>query len=198
MTQQDTIQTDEKTYCAVHPDRETSLRCNKCGRLMCVDCAVLTPVGYRCRECVRGIQDKFFTATQTDYALLFVVTATAAGVLGALVGAIRIPLLFVLILGLPVGGALAELSLRTIGRRRGRYSPQIAAGAAALGALAGASIQTYLALNERLAQLAARAGQPAPALPLDLVFTQTVSDLGLLTFIIMITVAVYGRYRMRI
>lgn len=198
MTQQEIVQTDEKTYCAVHPDRETGLRCNKCGRLMCVECAVQTPVGYRCRECVRGIQDKFFNASQTDYVILFVVTAVAAGVLGAIVGAVRIPLLFVLILGLPVGGALAEVSLRAIGRRRGRYSAQLAAGAAALGALAGAFIQTYLALSERIAQAAARTGQQAPALPLDLVFTQTVSNLGLLAFVVMLAVAVYGRYRMRI
>ena len=46
--------TDEVTYCAVHPDRETGLRCNKCGRLMCAECAVPTPVGYRCRECGCG------------------------------------------------------------------------------------------------------------------------------------------------
>ena len=49
---------DGLTYCEVHPDRETSLRCNKCGRLMCTECAVLTPVGYRCRECVRGQQER--------------------------------------------------------------------------------------------------------------------------------------------
>lgn len=197
MTQQDILQTDEKTYCAVHPDRETSLRCNKCGRLMCVDCAVQTPVGYRCRECVRGIQDKFFNATQTDYVILFAVTAVAAGVLGAMVSAIRIPLLFVLILGLPIGGALAELSLRAIGRRRGRYSAELGAAGAALGALVGALIQTYTALNGLASQIAARGGQ-APDIPLDLVFTRTVSDLGLLAFIIMAAAAVYGRYKMRI
>lgn len=198
MTQQDIIQTEEKTYCAVHPDRETSLRCNKCGRLMCVDCAILIPVGYRCRECVRGIQDKFFNASQTDYVILFAVTAVVAGVLGAIVGAVRIPLLFVLLLGLPIGGALAELSLRAIGRRRGRYSAQIAAASAAIGALVGAFIQTYLALNTQVAQLAARSGQPAPAIPLDLVFTRTISDLGLLAFVVMVAIAVYGRYKMRI
>ena len=43
------ITVEETTYCAVHPDRETSLQCNRCGRYMCVECAVHTPVGYRCR-----------------------------------------------------------------------------------------------------------------------------------------------------
>src|SRR5690606_10430831 len=39
-------------YCTVHPTRATLLRCNRCGRPMCTDCAVQHPVGLRCRECV--------------------------------------------------------------------------------------------------------------------------------------------------
>jgi len=46
-------------YCYVHPDRETLLRCNRCERPICQSCAVLTPTGYRCKECVRG-QQKIF------------------------------------------------------------------------------------------------------------------------------------------
>ncbi len=42
------------TYCANHPGVETSLRCNKCGKPICAKCAVRTPTGYRCKECVRG------------------------------------------------------------------------------------------------------------------------------------------------
>ena len=38
---------------------ETSLRCNKCGKPICAKCAVRTPTGYRCKECVRG-QQKIF------------------------------------------------------------------------------------------------------------------------------------------
>ncbi|HYN88142.1 MAG TPA: tetratricopeptide repeat protein, partial [Ardenticatenaceae bacterium] len=44
--------TEEMLHCSVHPDRETMLRCNRCGRPMCPECAVRTPVGLRCRECV--------------------------------------------------------------------------------------------------------------------------------------------------
>ncbi|HRE45590.1 MAG TPA: hypothetical protein PKY87_16680, partial [Terricaulis sp.] len=33
---------------------------------MCVQCAVQTPVGYRCKECVRGIQSKYFNANPYD------------------------------------------------------------------------------------------------------------------------------------
>ena len=30
-------------YCAVHNDRDTELRCNRCDRYMCIDCAKRTP-----------------------------------------------------------------------------------------------------------------------------------------------------------
>ncbi len=53
-------------YCTVHPNVETALRCNRCGRPMCNRCAVRTPVGYRCRECVRGQQQVFYTAQTLD------------------------------------------------------------------------------------------------------------------------------------
>ena len=69
----------DATFCAVHPDRETGLRCNRCGRLMCAECAVLTPVGYRCRECVRQQEDKFFNATQSDYVIITAICAALAG-----------------------------------------------------------------------------------------------------------------------
>ena len=108
----DLTPTEETTYCAVHPDRETGLRCNKCGRYMCVHCAVRTPVGYRCKECVRGIEDKFFQATQYDYIIIAAVCAVLGGIGGAIVKAIGIPLLFMLILGLPIGGGIAGSSAR--------------------------------------------------------------------------------------
>ena len=81
---------DEHTYCAVHPDRETALQCNKCGRYMCVQCAVPTPVGYRCKECVRGIEDKFFNASPADPAIVFAVCAVLSGI-GAFIAAQVVP-----------------------------------------------------------------------------------------------------------
>ncbi len=37
--------------CAAHPNVETELGCSKCGKPICMRCAVQTPVGMRCREC---------------------------------------------------------------------------------------------------------------------------------------------------
>ena len=57
----------ETLYCYIHPNRETSLRCNQCNRPICASCAVRTPTGYRCKECVKGQQKIFDTAEWYDY-----------------------------------------------------------------------------------------------------------------------------------
>lgn len=67
-------------YCANHPGVETSLRCNRCGKPICSKCAVRTPTGYRCRECVRSQQKLFETAEPLDFVLGFL----SAGVLSFL------------------------------------------------------------------------------------------------------------------
>ncbi|MBA3727220.1 MAG: hypothetical protein H0W86_12465 [Armatimonadetes bacterium] len=45
------MERDGKTYCDKHNDVETALRCSRCEARICPSCAVLTPVGYRCRKC---------------------------------------------------------------------------------------------------------------------------------------------------
>ncbi len=62
-------------YCANHPGVETSLRCNHCGKPICAKCAVRTPTGYRCRECVRSQQKLFETAVPLDFVLGFFTAA---------------------------------------------------------------------------------------------------------------------------
>ena len=71
-------------YCAVHRQRDTELRCNRCDRYMCIDCARRTPVGYTCRECVRGHENKFYQGTLVDYALVAAVSAVGGALTVAL------------------------------------------------------------------------------------------------------------------
>lgn len=167
-----TVTQDEVHYCAVHPERETELQCNRCGRYMCVQCAVRTPVGYRCRECVRGQEDKFFNAAQYDYPLVFVVCAVLNAVAGFIVGQIGF-LLFILLLSAPIGGGIAEIALRVTKRRRGRYSAYVATAGAAIGALAP------------LIYIFIRLGVIAP-------------NITILLYAGISAAAVYGRYAMRI
>src|SRR6188768_91474 len=128
-------QAEQLTYCEVHPDRETSLRCNKCGRLMCPDCAVPTPVGYRCKQCVRQHDDKFFSASQNDYVIIAAVCGIVSAIAAAIVLQIGIPSLFLIFIAIPLGGGISELGLRLTQRRRGRQSANIAAASVVIGGL---------------------------------------------------------------
>ena len=119
------------TYCAKHPSRETSLRCNRCGKLICSQCALRTPTGYRCEECVKGQQKTFVTAQLQDYPLAFIVGGLLSYLGGLL--AVRISF-FVLFLAPIAGGLIAEVIRRVIGKRRAPNLFKVAAAGVALGA----------------------------------------------------------------
>jgi hypothetical protein len=122
--------TDTALHCANHPAVETTLRCNRCEKPICSKCAVQTPVGYRCRECVRGQQAIFETVKVRDYPVAAIVagigTALGTAVLGALGfwGFLVAPI---------VGGGIAEVVRWAVGRRRSRYLARWAAIGAVLG-----------------------------------------------------------------
>ena len=138
---------EQLTYCEVHPERETALRCNKCGRLMCPDCVVPTPVGYRCKQCVRQHDDKFFTAGQNDYMIVAAVCGVLSAMTAAIIQQIAIPSLFLIFIAIPLGGAIAELSLRLTKRRRGRQSANIAAASVVIGGIVGSLIHMTMILG---------------------------------------------------
>ncbi len=111
----------ETLYCYVHPTRETTLRCNNCNRPICASCAIRTPTGYRCRECVRGQQRVFDTSQWQDFVFGFVVAALLsllASFLVTLIGGFGIFALFIISLGAStVGVGIAE-AVRFVTRRR--------------------------------------------------------------------------------
>jgi hypothetical protein len=125
---------DGRTYCAVHPTVETTLRCNKCGRYMCVKCAVRTPVGYRCRECVHQQQDTFYSAAQRDYVIAAVVSFVLSIPISYIL--IRMGFFLIIFLALPAGGLISEIVFRAVNRRRGRYIWAVVAAGIILGAIA--------------------------------------------------------------
>jgi len=101
-------------YCANHPTVETTLRCNRCEKPICTHCAVLTPTGYRCKECIRGQQKQFDTATWIDYPLTIVI----AGVL-AYIGSRIVPIVgFFTIFLAPIAGVIIAEAIRLIIRKR--------------------------------------------------------------------------------
>jgi hypothetical protein len=129
--------TEFSLTCANHPDRATTLRCNRCEKPICSQCAILTPVGYRCRECVRGQQAIFETAQRRDVPLAFVIAAICVAVAAALLSFLAY---WGLIAAPVVGGGIAEIVRWATGRRRSRHLPLAAAVGGALGALSLAAL----------------------------------------------------------
>ncbi|MEW6402875.1 MAG: hypothetical protein AB1649_13830 [Chloroflexota bacterium] len=108
-------------YCYVHPNRETGLRCNNCDRPICASCAVRTPTGYRCRECVKGQQRIFNTSEWYDFVSGFIVAAFLSGIAAFLVTLIGGFGFFGWILvsaGASTAGVVIAEGVRTVTRRR--------------------------------------------------------------------------------
>jgi hypothetical protein len=133
-------ETPPTIYCANHPNIETTLRCNKCEKPICAKCAVLTPTGYRCKECIKEQQKIFETAVWYDYPVIFIIVAIMS-YLGSLLGgwiSIRFGfyiIILALFLAPAVGGLIAEVARRATGKRRSRKLFLLAAIAAIIGCL---------------------------------------------------------------
>jgi nitrate reductase NapE component len=106
--------------CANHPSVETTLRCNRCEKPICPKCAVLTPTGYRCKECVRGQKKQFDTAEWYDYVLGFIVAGLLSligSLLISLVGGIGFIGWFLVVISAPTAGAIIAEAVRRVIRR---------------------------------------------------------------------------------
>lgn len=113
-------QTTSPLYCANHPGVETSLRCNKCGKPICAKCAIQTPTGYRCPECVRGQQKIFNTAQVLDYFTGFftaLILGLIASILANLVSTIGFIGWFLIVIGAPSAGVLIAEAVRQVTRK---------------------------------------------------------------------------------
>jgi len=125
-----------KTFCVNHPQTETYLRCNKCGKPVCMKCVQRTPVGYRCKECLGEQRAGYYTATSLDHVL----AATIGVILGAVGGFIMLLIggfwLLAIFAGPLAGGVISEIIRRAISKRRGRYIALTACIAIAAGGLA--------------------------------------------------------------
>jgi hypothetical protein len=127
--------------CYRHPNIETGLRCNRCGRPICPKCAVRTPVGFRCPECIREQENKYYTGGNADYliaaVIAFPLSLIAAGLFSFILA--RFWILWVIFIGIiaapAVAGFIAEAVRWGVGRRRSRYLAYVVAGSLILGTL---------------------------------------------------------------
>jgi len=128
----------EPLVCYRHPKTETNLRCNRCGRPICPKCAVRTPVGFRCPECVHEQQNKYYTGGALDYVIAAVVALSlsliAAAIFAFLIGGFGFFSWIISFFAAPAtGGIIAEAVRWAVGRRRSRYLNLVVAGCLALG-----------------------------------------------------------------
>jgi hypothetical protein len=113
-------------YCTNHPNRETLLRCAKCDRPICTECAIRHPVGLRCPECAKLRKVPTYDVPTTYYLRAF-----GAGLITSAVSSIVIQILPLFFLSffaaLVAGGAIAEVISRVTRHKRG-MGLQIVAG----------------------------------------------------------------------
>lgn len=128
-----------KTFCVNHPETETYLRCNKCGKPVCMKCVQRTPVGYRCKECLGMQRAGYYNATTLDHVIAFGV-AIVLGVVGAIAMSLfnlgLFSIIIAIFVGPAAGGIVSEVIRRVISKRRGRYIALVACAALVAGAAA--------------------------------------------------------------
>lgn len=117
--------------CYRHPNRETALRCYTCNKPICTECAIKTPVGYSCPDCIRDLRKGYYNATPIDYFIAFLVAmpvATLAAFLVSFVG------FFVFFLAPVVGTFIGRVAFWAVRRRRGRFLSHLVGATVVLGA----------------------------------------------------------------
>ena len=121
-------------YCYRHPDRETWVRCGRCDRPICTKCAMLGPVGMRCKQCGKLKHDPLTSFTPVQLAL-----ASGVALGGGLVGGVIAAQIgfFLILLGPLIGGFITEAVFRVVGFKHGPVVQAIVYGGIALGALGG-------------------------------------------------------------
>jgi hypothetical protein len=142
-----TESTTNTLYCYVHPNRETSLRCNNCERPICASCAVRTPTGYRCKECVKGQQQTFNTAEWYDYIIGFVLAGFLSGIasfLVTLIGSLSFIGWILIVAGSPTAAAIIAEALRlALRKHRSKNLFLTVAAGVVLGAVPVLLIQIF-------------------------------------------------------
>lgn len=117
--------TEQPIVCYRHPQKETALRCNRCEKPICAQCARRTPTGYRCPDCIKEQKQVFNTALWYDYLTGFFTAAVLSGIASALLnrigGFFGIFFFFLIVaIGTALGAGIAEAVRWVVGRRRAR------------------------------------------------------------------------------
>lgn len=129
---------DGRLFCYRHPDRETWVRCGRCDRPICTQCAMQGPVGFRCRECGKPVRDPMSTFTPVQLAG-GLVASFGGGLLAAYISG-RFGF-FALFVAFFAGGLIVQGITRITGYKMGTLMDAIVYG----GIIAGAVVAFWLA-----------------------------------------------------
>ena len=104
----------EPDFTGKDPDETPVLRCNRCGKPLTPETAVLTPTGYRCHDCIRQQQKAFDNTKGIDLLLGFLISGIIS-----FAGSWLVPRLgFLTILIAPGIGALIFKAVRAAVKQR--------------------------------------------------------------------------------
>jgi len=135
------METDTPVHvCYRHPQVETGLRCNRCNKFICAKCAVRTPVGFRCPDCIREQEDKYYSGGNVDYVIAAVIAFPLSLIIAGLFTTILSGFgLFMLIIAFFVApllaGIIAEAVRWGVRKRRSRYLRHVVVGCFVLATL---------------------------------------------------------------
>lgn len=75
--------------CYLHPTRDASVSCARCGQPICTECMISAPVGFQCPECVRSARPRVVQVGNSQLPRVtraIITTCVAVFVLGNLLG----------------------------------------------------------------------------------------------------------------
>ena len=113
-------------------EQAITLRCSKCGKPITPEEAIQTPIGYRCKDCVRRQQKVFDTSQPLDYLwgfLIAVIASFAASFISRMIG------FFTFLLAPAAGVGIAEAVRFVIKKRRSKRLFRLVSAGVILGSL---------------------------------------------------------------
>ena len=126
---------EDDVACYRHPKQLTALRCVRCDRPICVDCAITAPVGMKCPECGRQSRSALARVPQSKLALGIVAAGTSGAASGFLFDRLPTGLFFSLVIAWLLGNVIGEATRRASGGFRDIAITRVAATAAFFGIL---------------------------------------------------------------
>ena len=136
----------ESLRCTWHSDRETLLRCSRCNRPMCTDCARQHPVGMRCKSCMKELRSPVYKVTPKDGLRGFVAGVGASAIATVAVAlAGTLPIFFIgLIVAYLAGERIGDAVSWGSGRKRGRAMQWVAIASIVVGAVTAQSVAAFV------------------------------------------------------